>query len=163
MYYFDPGRYVIKRELRCYCGNLAGGGVAEVVIGTRDVTDAEIVAPLKEILRIATPGYKQAEQNRRREREAAALAEEKYGSIGLDMKLVRVEYGFDGSKIVFYFTSEGRVDFRELVKDLAAFKTRIELRQIGARDEAKNAGRAGPVRAALLLQSSSFRISARFH
>ena len=165
VYYFDPGRYVIKEGSGVIVETSQGVEFAEVVIGTRDVTDAEIVAPLKEILRIATPkDIEQAEQNRRREKEAAASAEEKIRKHGLDMKLVRVEYGFDGSKIVFYFTSEGRVDFRELVKDLAAaFKTRIELRQIGARDEAKNVGRAGAVRSALLLQSVSFGISARFH
>ena len=146
MYYFDPGRYVIKEGSGVIVETSQGVEFAEVVIGTRDVTDAEIVAPLKEILRIATPkDIEQAEQNRRREKEAAALAEEKIRKHGLDMKLVRVEYGFDGSKIVFYFTSEGRVDFRELVKDLAAaFKTRIELRQIGARDEAKMLGGLGP-------------------
>ena len=146
VYYFDPGRYVIKEGSGVIVETSQGVEFAEVVIGTRDVTDAEIVAPLKEILRIATPkDIEQAEQNRRREKEAAALAEEKIRKHGLDMKLVRVEYGFDGSKIVFYFTSEGRVDFRELVKDLAAaFKTRIELRQIGARDEAKMLGGLGP-------------------
>lgn len=145
VYYFDPGRYVIKEGSGVIVETSQGVEFAEVVIGTRDVTDAEIVAPLKEILRIATPkDIEQAEQNRRREKEAAALAEEKIRKHGLDMKLVRVEYGFDGSKIVFYFTSEGRVDFRELVKDLAAaFKTRIELRQIGARDEAKMLGGLG--------------------
>lgn len=146
VYYFDPGRYVIKEGSGVIVETSQGVEFADVVIGTRDVTDAEIVAPLKEILRIATPkDIEQAEQNRRREKEAAALAEEKIRKHGLDMKLVRVEYGFDGSKIVFYFTSEGRVDFRELVKDLAAaFKTRIELRQIGARDEAKMLGGLGP-------------------
>ena len=146
VYYFDPGRYIIKEGSGVIVETSQGVEFAEVVIGTRDVTDAEIVAPLKEILRIATSkDIEQAEQNRRREKEAAALAEEKIRKHGLDMKLVRVEYGFDGSKIVFYFTSEGRVDFRELVKDLAAaFKTRIELRQIGARDEAKMLGGLGP-------------------
>lgn len=118
---------------------------ADVVIGTREVADSEIVAPLKGIVRVATQAdIRQAKQQREKEALAFAAAESKIAAHKLEMKLVRVEYAFDGSKIVFFFTSEGRVDFRELVKDLAqAFKTRIELRQIGARDETKLLGGLG--------------------
>ena len=145
VYYFDPGRYVIKEGSGVIVETSQGVEFAEVVIGTRDVTDAEIVAPLKEILRIATPkDIEQAEQNRRREKEAAASAEEKIRKHGLDMKLVAAEYTFDNNKLLFYFTADGRIDFRELVKDLASvFRTRIELRQIGVRDETKMLGGIG--------------------
>ena len=158
MYYFDPGRYIIKEGAGVIVETSQGVEYADVVIGTREVSDAEIVAPLKGIMRVATPkDAEQAQQNRQKEQEALALAEEKIKAHNLDMKLVRVEYTFDGAKIVFYFTSEGRVDFRELVKDLAsAFRTRIELRQIGARDEAK-------MLASLLLQPVFVRFSARIH
>ena len=146
VYYFDPGRYIIKEGAGVIVETSQGVEYADVVIGTREVSDAEIVAPLKGIMRVATPkDAEQAQQNRQKEQEALTLAEEKIKAHNLDMKLVRVEYTFDGAKIVFYFTSEGRVDFRELVKDLAsAFRTRIELRQIGARDEAKMLGGLGP-------------------
>ena len=111
----------------------------------KEVTEEEIVAPLKEIVRIATPQDKaQVEKNKTKEKEAFLICEEKIAAHKLDMKLVDVEYTFDGNKILFYFTAEGRVDFRELVKDLAAvFRTRIELRQIGIRDEAKMLGGIG--------------------
>ncbi len=122
-----------------------GVEMGEVVVAPREVPDSEVVAPLKMVLRVATQEDKStAEKNERREKEAFSLCVEKIAKHKLDMKLVDVEYTFDNSKIIFYFTAEGRVDFRELVKDLAAqFKNRIELRQIGVRDEAKMLGGLG--------------------
>ena len=145
VYYFDPGRYIIKENSAVIVETVQGIEYADVVIGTREVADSEIVAPLKGIVRVATQAdIQQAKQQREKEALAFAAAESKIAAHKLEMKLVRVEYAFDGSKIVFFFTSDGRVDFRELVKDLAqAFKTRIELRQIGARDETKLLGGLG--------------------
>lgn len=146
VYYFDPGRYIIKEGTGVIVETSQGVEFADVTIPTKEIPDSEVVAPLKGILRVATAkDIEQAQQNRIKEKEALAIAEKKIISHKLDMKLVRVEYTFDGAKVVFYFTSDGRVDFRDLVKDLAAsFKTRIELRQIGARDEAKLLGGLGP-------------------
>ena len=114
-------------------------------MAAKEVPEEEIVPPLKEIVRIATPEDKaQVEKNKKKEKEAFAICEEKIALHKLDMKLVDVEYTFDANKILFYFTADGRVDFRELVKDLASvFRTRIELRQIGIRDEAKMLGGIG--------------------
>ena len=146
IYFFDSGRYIIKEGSGVIVETSQGVEFAEVVQSTREAAESEIVAPLKQIIRIATPkDVKQAEENREKEREALEYANRMILEHKLDMKLVRVEYTFDGAKIVFYFTSDGRVDFRDLVKDLASnFKTRIELRQIGARDEAKMLGGLGP-------------------
>lgn len=112
----------------------------------REMPEEDLPNPLKSVLRVATPrDWEQAERNKKREAEAFSLGERKVAEHQLDIKLVRVEYTFDCSKVVFYFTSEGRIDFRELVKDLAgALKTRIELRQIGARDETRMLGGLGP-------------------
>ena len=117
----------------------------EVVTGAREVADEQIVAPLKKVVRIATEeDVRRAEYNEKRETEAFRICQEKVAKHKLEMKLVSVEYTFDNSKIIFYFTANGRVDFRELVKDLAGvFKMRIELRQIGVRDEAKMLGGLG--------------------
>ena len=117
----------------------------EVVTGAREVADEQIVAPLKKVVRIATEeDIRRAEHNEKREAEAFRVCQEKVAKHKLEMKLVSVEYTFDNSKIIFYFTANGRVDFRELVKDLASvFKMRIELRQIGVRDEAKMLGGLG--------------------
>ena len=117
----------------------------EVVTGAREVADEQIVAPLKKVVRIATEeDVRRAEYNANREEEAFRICQEKVAKHKLEMKLVSVEYTFDNSKIIFYFTANGRVDFRELVKDLASvFKMRIELRQIGVRDEAKMLGGLG--------------------
>ena len=111
----------------------------------REVEESERVYPLKEVVRIATSADKeQVQKNKKKEKEAFSICEEKIAAHKLDMKLVDVEYTFDANKILFYFTAEGRVDFRELVKDLASvFRTRIELRQIGIRDEAKMLGGIG--------------------
>lgn len=133
-----PGQYVIVETARgVECGRVATGN--EVV------EEDKIVAPLKPIVRLATEDdIKKVAENRQKEKSAFTICEEKIAKHGLEMKLTDVEYTFDGSKILFYFTADGRVDFRELVKDLAAvFKTRIELRQIGVRDEAKMLGGIG--------------------
>ncbi len=145
VYYFDPcdvwprpGNNVVVETAR-------GIEFGEVVTGAREVADEQIVAPLKKVLRIATEeDERRADYNAQREREAYTVCQEKIQKHRLDMKLVSVEYTFDNSKIIFYFTANGRVDFRELVKDLAGvFKMRIELRQIGVRDEAKMLGGLG--------------------
>lgn len=145
VYYFDPdnndiktGDYVIVETAR----GIECGAVSE---GNHNVPDDKIVAPLKKVLRIATAeDIEKMQANRQKEKEALTICEELVAKHGLDMCLTHVEYAFDGSKIIFYFTSEGRVDFRELVKDLASrFHTRIELRQIGVRDEAKMLGGIG--------------------
>ena len=117
-----------------------------VTVGPKEVDDSEVTQPLKKVLRRATPEDLQtAEENCQREKRAFEIGLEKIANHNLEMKLVDVEYTFDRSKIIFYFTADGRVDFRELVKDLASvFRTRIELRQIGVRDEAKMLGGLGP-------------------
>ncbi len=136
---YSRGEYVLVETSR-------GLEVGEVVVENREVTDEEVVHPLKKIIRKVTPeDIQQMEENKNLEKEAFDKCLERIGAHGLDMKLVEAEYTFDRSKIIFYFTAEGRVDFRELVKDLAAiFRTRIELRQIGVRDEAKKVGGMGP-------------------
>jgi cell fate regulator YaaT (PSP1 superfamily) len=118
----------------------------QVVIGRRDVTENDVVLPLKKVLRIADEqDLHQVEENKKAAKHAFTICQEKIREHCLSMKLVDVEYTFDRNKIIFYFTAEGRVDFRELVKDLASvFRTRIELRQIGVRDEAKLLGGIGP-------------------
>ncbi len=123
-----------------------GAEIGEVALETRQVGEGEIVAPLKKVQRRATEeDLRQLEENKELESQAHQICLERIQAHGLDMKLVGAEYTFDRSKIIFYFTAEGRVDFRELVKDLAGiFKTRIELRQIGVRDEAKLIGGIGP-------------------
>lgn len=145
VYYFDPldfnivkGDYVIVETAR-------GLEYGEVIVPSTDVHDSEIVAPLKSVIRIAThQDALQIENNIKKEKDAFRVCNEKIIKHKLDMKLIEVEYTFDSNKILFYFTSGGRVDFRELVKDLASiFKTRIELRQIGVRDEAKLLGGYG--------------------
>ena len=133
-----PGQYVIVETAR-------GVECGQVATGNEMVEEDKIVAPLKPIVRLATEDdIKKVAENRQKEKSAFTICEEKIAKHGLEMKLTDVEYTFDGSKILFYFTADGRVDFRELVKDLAAvYKTRIELRQIGVRDEAKMLGGIG--------------------
>lgn len=116
-----------------------------VVLGPKDVEEDEVIHPLKEVLRVATPADEERErQNREKEKEAFKICQKKIRDHGLDMKLIDAEYTFDNNKVLFYFTADGRIDFRQLVKDLAAiFKTRIELRQIGVRDETKILGGIG--------------------
>lgn len=145
VYYFDPVGNVLQVGQKVIVETARGVECGEVVIKNREVAETEIVSPLKPMMRIATEqDLKTIENNKIKEKEAMALCQQKVDKHNLDMKLVDVEYTFDGNKILFYFTADGRVDFRELVKDLASvFRTRIELRQIGVRDESKMLGGLG--------------------
>ena len=145
VYYFSPNKLELKLGDQVIVKTARGTELGEVAMLPREVEDSTLVHPLKKVLRLATEEDREtARQNRDKERETMAICEKAIEAHGLDMKLVDVEYTFDGNKLLFYFTSDGRVDFRELVKDLAArFKTRIELRQIGVRDEAKMQGGLG--------------------
>lgn len=146
IYYFAPGKYEdIKQGDNVIVETARGIEYGHVVLGIREVNDSSVVQPLKAVIRVATPEDDNREQkNREKEKEALAICNEKIAKHKLEMKLIQVEYTFDNNKILFYFTADGRIDFRELVKDLAAvFKTRIELRQIGVRDEAKIMGGIG--------------------
>lgn len=145
IYYFSPGEFNIQNGDSVIVETSRGIEFGRVVIPKKQVSENEIVQPLKSVVRIATEeDKKQAEANKNKEKAAFATCLEKIQKHKLDMKLIDVEYTFDGNKILFYFTADGRVDFRELVKDLASvFRTRIELRQIGVRDEAKMLGGIG--------------------
>lgn len=145
IYYFDPGSEKLSKNTRVIVETARGIECSTVVMTNREVDDELIVKPLKPIIRIATQeDLEKLEQNKVKEREAFDICAKKIAKHELEMKLVDVEYTFDGSKILFYFTADGRVDFRELVKDLASvFRTRIELRQIGVRDESKMLGGFG--------------------
>lgn len=145
IYYFDPGKLEISANTDVIVETVRGLEYGKAVIGNRQVADEDVVLPLKKVIRIATPEDKeQMEAIKVKEEEAKDICLQKIQAHELPMKLVDVEYTFDCSKVIFYFTAEGRVDFRELVKDLAAvFRTRIELRQIGVRDEAKMIGGIG--------------------
>jgi len=145
IYFFDPGEFVLPVQSAVIVETARGLELGEVVLGLRKVSDEEVVLPLKKVLRKATAkDLENAESNQAKEEKAKEICQEKIVEHQLPMKLVNVEYTFDASKIIFYFTAEGRVDFRELVKDLASiFRTRIELRQIGVRDEAKMIGGLG--------------------
>ena len=157
IYYFDPngGSYrvgepvVVETSRGTECGTVA--------ISNREVDQTRVVKPLKKVTRPATQeDLRRVEENRKKEEKAFRIAQEKIALCKLEMKLVEVEYAFDGSKILFYFTADGRVDFRELVKELAGvFRTRIELRQI--------AGRSGHLRAAVLLRQLPGGVPACFH
>ncbi len=145
VYYFAPGEVKANPGDFVVVETASGLECGEVAMGNKEVDDLAVVQPLRPIVRLATPeDRRRMEDNRRREKDAHRICVKKIADHKLDMKLVDVEYAFDGSKILFYFTSDGRVDFRELVKDLASvFRTRIELRQIGVRDEAKTLGGLG--------------------
>ncbi len=145
VYYFDPDGQTLKKGDKVIVETVRGIECGEVAMDNRDINEEEIVKPLKKLIRIATEeDIQRAQANKEKEKEAFAICQKKIANHGLDMKLVDVEYTFDGGKILFYFTADGRVDFRDLVKDLASvFKTRIELRQIGVRDEAKMLGGLG--------------------
>ena len=145
IYFFDPGYLKIEKGSNVIVETSMGQEFGEVVIANREIPDSKVTEPLKKIIRIATPkDVKHQEENKEKEKEALEICEEKIKKHKLDMNLTEVEYKFDNSKIVFYFTADGRIDFRELVKDLAAiFHTRIELRQIGVRDEIKRIGGNG--------------------
>ncbi|HAH79377.1 MAG TPA: stage 0 sporulation protein, partial [Ruminococcaceae bacterium] len=145
VYYFDPDGNTLKRGDRVIVETARGVECGEVAMENRIVGDEDLVQPLKKLIRPATAAdLKKVEENHKKEKSAFGICLRKIAAHKLEMKLVGVEYTFDNSKILFYFTADGRVDFRELVKDLASvFRTRIELRQIGVRDEAKMLGGVG--------------------
>ena len=145
VYYFDPAGLTVECGQPVIVETAKGLEFGDCTKGNHLVEDSLVVQPLRPVIRIATDeDCAMMEKNRAREKEAFAVCQEKIAAHGLDMKLVDVEYNFEGSKIIFFFTSDGRVDFRDLVKDLASvFRTRIELRQIGVRDEAKMLGGLG--------------------
>ena len=145
IYFFAPGKFEIKRDDHVIVETARGVEYGRVVSGPKEVNDDDVIQPLKSVIRLATEQDKKTvEKNRQKEKEAFRICLEKIRRHGLEMKLIDVEYTFDNNKILFYFTADGRIDFRELVKDLAAvFRTRIELRQIGVRDETKIRGGIG--------------------
>lgn len=145
MYYFSPSGKKVKVGDKVIVETARGVECGDVVMGVKQVDDSRVVAPLKPIMRTATPNdLKTVENNKEKVKDAFKICEEKIAKHKLKMKLVDVECTFDNNKLLFYFTAENRVDFRELVKDLASvFRTRIELRQIGVRDEAKMLGGLG--------------------
>ncbi|MBR2046816.1 MAG: stage 0 sporulation family protein, partial [Agathobacter sp.] len=145
IYYFDPCDFDLETGMHAIVETARGVEMGTVLLPPRDVEDEKVIQPLKPVLRIATDeDEKTVEKNKEKEIEAFAICKEKIVKHGLEMKLVNAEYTFDNSKLLFYFTADGRIDFRELVKDLAAvFRTRIELRQIGVRDETKILGGIG--------------------
>ncbi len=145
VYFFAPGKLDIRQGDHVIVETARGVEYGRVVSGPRDVDDEEVVQPLKPVLRIATEqDEKTVEKNREKEKAAFRVCLEKIRKHELEMKLIDAEYTFDNNKVLFYFTADGRIDFRELVKDLASvFRTRIELRQIGVRDETKFRGGIG--------------------
>ena len=145
VYYFAPGKLKIYQGDHVVVETARGVEYGYVVLGMKEVEDDKIVQPLKPVMRVATPeDDEKAAKNREKEKEAFKICQEKIHKHELEMKLIDAEYTFDNNKVLFYFTADGRIDFRELVKDLAAvFKTRIELRQIGVRDETKILGGIG--------------------
>ena len=145
IYFFSLGKFDVKRGNQVIVETARGIEFGNVVTGPKDVPDDQIMQPLKTVIRIATEEDRRTEEkNREKEKEAFQICLEKIRKHGLEMKLINAEYTFDNNKVLFYFTADGRIDFRELVKDLAAvFRTRIELRQIGVRDETKIRGGIG--------------------
>ena len=145
IYFFSPGKFEVKRGDQVIVETARGVEFGNVVMGPKEVKDEEITQPLKTVIRLATEDDRRVEEkNRKKEKEAFQICLEKIHKHGLEMKLIDAEYTFDNNKVLFYFTADGRIDFRELVKDLAAvFRTRIELRQIGVRDETKIRGGNG--------------------
>ena len=146
IYYFSPGELNINKGDYLVVETARGIEFGECIIGPKEINEEDIVLPLKDVIRVADENdIKKHKENKNKEKEAFDICLKKIEEHGLVMKLIDVEYTFDNNKVIFYFTAEGRVDFRELVKDLATiFKTRIELRQIGVRDEAKMLGGLGP-------------------
>lgn len=145
IYFFAPGKLSISNGDKVIVETARGVEFGSVVVGEKEVEDDKITLPLKPVIRIATEeDIKKEEKNREKEKEAFQICLEKIRKHGLEMKLIDAEYTFDNNKVLFYFTADGRIDFRELVKDLASvFRTRIELRQIGVRDETKIRGGIG--------------------
>lgn len=146
IYYFDPDIIEVAYNDFVVVETVRGIEFGHVVTGPKEIKEEDIVSPLKKVIRIALDeDFEIHRENKRKAKESIEICQAKVGEHGLRMKLVDVEYTFDNNKVIFYFTADGRVDFRDLVKDLAAiFKTRIELRQIGVRDEAKMVGGIGP-------------------
>ncbi|QKS69625.1 stage 0 sporulation family protein [Paenalkalicoccus suaedae] len=146
IYYFSPGKFDINKDDYVIVETARGVEFGKAVIGIKEVEEQDVVLPLKQVLRLATEKDKlTVEENKKEAGQAFDVCLTKIAEHKLDMKLVEVEYTFDRNKVLFYFTADGRIDFRELVKDLASvFRTRIELRQIGVRDEAKMLGGIGP-------------------
>lgn len=145
IYFFSPGKFEVKRGDQVIVETARGVEFGNVVMGPKEVKDEEITQPLKTVIRLATEDDRRVEEkNRKKEKEAFQICLEKIHKHELEMKLIDAEYTFDNNKVLFYFTADGRIDFRELVKDLASvFRTRIELRQIGVRDETKIRGGIG--------------------
>ena len=145
IYYFGPGNLDLTAGMHVIVETARGVELGTVMIPTREVNDDSVIQPLKPVIRIATEAdEKTALKNREKEKEAFKICQEKIKKHNLEMKLIDAEYTFDNNKVLFYFTADGRIDFRELVKDLASiFKTRIELRQVGVRDETKIMGGIG--------------------
>ena len=145
IYFFSPGKFEVKRGDQVIVETARGVEFGNVVMGPKEVKDEEITQPLKTVIRLATEDDRRVEEkNRKKEKEAFQICLEKIHKHELEMKLIDAEYTFDNNKVLFYFTADGRIDFRELVKDLASvFRTRIELRQIGVRDETKIMGGIG--------------------
>ena len=145
IYYFDPENIQLDKGMNVIVDTAMGEEFGEVVIARKEVEDNEVTEPLKKVIRIATQkDEKMRQENKAKEKDAYKTCLEKIKKHELPMKLIDAEYKYDGTKLIFYFTADGRIDFRELVKDLAAvFRTRIELRQIGVRDEVKRCGGNG--------------------
>ena len=145
VYYFSPGNEEIKAGQHVIVETARGVEYGHVVLGSHEVDDKKVIQPLKPVIRMATAADEEIERrNKEKEKEAFKICLEKIKKHELDMKLIDTEYTFDNNKVLFYFTADGRIDFRDLVKDLASvFKTRIELRQIGVRDETKIVGGIG--------------------
>lgn len=165
IYYFDPKNLSMKRGTHVIVETARGVEYGTVIMPPKQVADDEVVLPLKAVIRVATAEDDRIEErNHEKEREAYRICQEKIEKHGLEMKLVQAEYTFDNNKLLFYFTADGRIDFRELVKDLASvFRTRIELRQIGVRDETKILGGIGVCGPAVVLSYVSVRVCAGFH
>ena len=145
IYNFSPADFQVKVGDHVIVETARGIEYGSVVLGIREVADDKVIMPLKSVIRIATEeDDKKAIENNEKEKKAFKICKEKIAKHGLEMKLIETEYTFDNNKVLFYFTADGRIDFRELVKDLASvFKTRIELRQVGVRDETKMLGGIG--------------------
>ena len=145
IYYFDPLEYTVEKDSAVIVETARGVEFGQCVVAIREISESEVISTLKPVIRVASAEDIQKHiGNREKEKDAFSICEKKILNHKLDMKLVDVEYTFDNSKVIFYFTADGRIDFRELVKDLATiFRTRIELRQIGVRDEAKMLGGIG--------------------
>jgi len=145
-YYFDPGDLPVKPQDKVLVETVRGVEIGTVVLGPKEVPEERLVLPLKKVVRLSTKEDLEVDSaNREKAKNAMEVARAKIDEHGMDMRVVDAEYTFDGSRVIIYFTADGRVDFRELVKDLAStLKTRVELRQVGVRDEAKIIGGIGP-------------------